>query len=82
MNGHILLLKKINLLYPHSQTSEDTIVMMADFLKDIPITELAIVLRELVRESRFMPLVADIVSKHKSMYTLNEPVDVEAAWES
>lgn len=82
MNGHILLLKKINLLYPHSQTSEDAIVMMADFLKDIPVEELATVLRELVRESRFMPLVADIVSKHKSMYKSSEPVDVEAAWES
>jgi phosphoserine phosphatase len=60
--------------------SEDAIAIMADFLQDIPVDELAAVLRELVRESRFMPLVADIVAKHKAMS--NEPVEVEAAWMS
>lgn len=78
MTKHTALLKKVSMLYPHSNMSDDAIEIMAEFLKDIPVDELSAVLKELVRESRFMPLVADIVAKHKAMNP--EPVEVEVAW--
>lgn len=76
------ILKQLFAAYPNNKATEGTVAVYVSRLKDIPPTELQIVVNQCIDESEFLPTIAKIKEMHRQMKSPVSPDLAQRGWES
>lgn len=77
---HATVLAQLFSAYPNSQATKETVFMYDRLLKDIPPTELQVVVDQAVAESEFLPTIARLRDMHRRLGNITLTT-WEAGWE-
>lgn len=71
-------IRKLVAAYPYANVSDETFGIYCQFLSDIPIEHLEILVNQVIAESKFLPTVAEIRDRYLQMSTLQRPSAADA----
>lgn len=74
------ILKQLFACYPHAQVEEPTVAMYLRLISDIPPAELQAVVDQAIAESKFLPTIAELRERHRTL-TAPQFAPWEEAWE-